>query len=197
MKHLHRDDLFGWSQFDTARDLDFNSVVWVRPGGNVAVDPLPLCEHDLDQLRELGGLDHIVITTSDHLRAGVELAAQFAAGLIGPAAEAATMPASCARFVSEGDSIVPGLRVYCMDGSKTPGELALVLEQTTLITGDLVRGQHGGRLNLLPDARLTDPEAARASVRRLGELTALATVLVGDGWHLWRDAAAALRALSG
>jgi hypothetical protein len=30
-----------------------------------------------------------------------------------------------------------------MAGSKTPGELALILEKTTLITGDLVRGHMG------------------------------------------------------
>ena len=42
MKLLHRPDLFCWSVFDEARDIDFNSVLWVRDGGNIAIDPLPM-----------------------------------------------------------------------------------------------------------------------------------------------------------
>ena len=30
MKALHRPDLFSWSQFDEARNLDFHSVAWIR-----------------------------------------------------------------------------------------------------------------------------------------------------------------------
>ena len=46
MKRLHRVDLHGWSCFDETRDLDFHSVLWTRPDGNVVVDPLPLTDHD-------------------------------------------------------------------------------------------------------------------------------------------------------
>ena len=35
MKQLHRKDLFGWSEFNKERNLDFHSVLWVREGGNV------------------------------------------------------------------------------------------------------------------------------------------------------------------
>jgi hypothetical protein len=34
--------------------------------------------------------------------------------------------------------------LHRLNGSKTPGELALVLEKTTLITGDLVRAHQAG-----------------------------------------------------
>ena len=37
MKRLHRADLYGWSRFDEARDIDFHSVLWKRSGGNVVV----------------------------------------------------------------------------------------------------------------------------------------------------------------
>jgi len=37
MKALHRDDLYGWSTFDTARNLDFHGTLWVRPEGNVVI----------------------------------------------------------------------------------------------------------------------------------------------------------------
>ena len=89
--------------------------------------------------------------------------------------------------MGEGDWAVPGLRVLEMAGSKTPGELFLVLEDTTLITGDLVRSHEAGRLCLLPDAKLSDKAAAVASVRRLLELREIDAVIVGDGWIVPRD----------
>ena len=42
MKQLHRKDLFGWSELNKERNLDFNSVLWVREGGNILIDPLPI-----------------------------------------------------------------------------------------------------------------------------------------------------------
>jgi len=56
MKRLHRPDLFGWSEFNQDRNIDFHSVVWVRPAGNVVIDPLALSDHDEAHLRELGGV---------------------------------------------------------------------------------------------------------------------------------------------
>jgi len=93
--------------------------------------------------------------------------------------------------------VVAGLRVFELAGSKTPGELALILEHSTLITGDLVRSHVGGKLNLLPADKLTDAAAARGSLARLvREQPRLDCVLVGDGWPLFTDGLAQLRALS-
>ena len=191
MKNLHRDDLFAWSHFDDERDLDFHSVAIIRDSGNVLVDPLPLSKHDAQHLAGLGGAAYVVVTNSDHLRNAVEIAASYGAALLGPAAEAAALP-PC-RAVKDGELVVPGLRAFEMHGSKTPGELVLLLDERTLITGDLIRGQRGGELNLLPAGKLSDPQAARDSVLRLVELGTIDTVIVGDGWHVWRDGTAALR----
>lgn len=196
MKLLHRPDLFAWSQFDEARNLDFHSVAWIRVDGNVLVDPLPMSAHDLAHLGALGGARVIVITNSDHTRAAGELAARFGATLCGPAAEREGFPLGCTHWLSDGDELAPGLRAHTLDGSKTPGELALVLEQTTLITGDLIRGHVAGRLNLLPDAKLRDRAQAQASIARLArEYPRLDAVLVGDGWPVFRDGLARLHDL--
>jgi len=195
MKQLHRQDLRGWSSFDESRDIDFNGVLWQRAGGNVLIDPMPMCEHDLAQLEQLGGAATIVITNSDHVRATVTLAQRFGAEVVGPRGESGDFPIPTARTVGDGETIVEGLRALAMEGSKTPGELSLVLEGGTLITGDLVRGQRGGALNLLPDAKLTDRAAALASVRRLAALPGIEAVLVGDGWPIFDGGRAALTAL--
>jgi len=194
MKALHRPDLFSWSRFDDARDIDFHTVVWASRYGVVVVDPLPISDHDRAHLERLGGVAWIVVTNSDHLRATAELAEHFGARTAGPAAERGAM--SLDRWLAEGDKVVQGLKVLELHGSKTPGELALVLEGTTLITGDLVRSHQAGTLRMLPDAKLTDRAAAIASVRRLAALPDLEAVLVGDGFQVFRDGSARLRDLA-
>ena len=192
MKSLHRPDLFSWSVFDEARNVDFHGVCWTRADGNVLIDPLPLSPHDEGHLRELGGAAWIVVTNSDHTRAAEAIAVWTGARIVGPAAEAATFPFPCARWLKDGDEVVPGLTVVTLDGSKTPGELALVLEGSTLITGDLVRAHRAGALMILPDPKLVDKPAAIASVRRLAALPGIEAVLVGDGWPVFRGGGALL-----
>jgi hypothetical protein len=72
--------LFGWSRFDERRNLDFCSVAWVRPGGNVLIDPLPMIEHDFAHLEALGGAALIIITNSDHTRDAQKLAPRLGRG---------------------------------------------------------------------------------------------------------------------
>ena len=196
MKRLHREDLFGWSVFDESRNIDFHGLAWVRDGGNVLVDPVPMSAHDEAHLRELGGVATIVITNSDHTRDAAVLAQMFGAKILGPRAERNGFPIRCDGWLGQGDAVVPGLTVHEVAGSKTPGELALTLEGTTLVTGDLIRAHEGGRLCLIPDAKLSDPAAARASARRLAALPDIDAVLVGDGWPVFRHGAQALRELA-
>lgn len=193
MKQLHRPDLYSWSSFDEARDIDFHSVVWVRPGGNVVIDPLPMSAHDRKHLRKLGGAAVVVVTNSDHERIAQALAIEEDCELVGPAGEV-ELQFAADRVLADGDEVVPGLVALALEGSKTPGELALLLEGTTLITGDLVRSHAGGRLDLLPDPKLADKSAAVASVRRLAGL-GVEAVLVGDGWPVFRDGTRALQEL--
>lgn len=187
MKSLHRPDLYSWSAFDPERNVDFNGIAWIQAEGNVLIDPMPLSEHDWQHLISLGGASWIVITNSDHIRASQEIADRTQAQIAAPLAERATFPLRCDRWLSDGDVVVPGPQVISLNGSKTPGELALLLEDTTLITGDLVRAHRAGSLMLLPDAKLTNRIDAIASVQRLAQLSQVETVLVGDGWSVFRQ----------
>ena len=195
MKRLHRGDLFGWSIFDESRNIDFHGVAWARRGGNVLVDPVPMSAHDEAHLRELGGAATIVVTNSDHVRDAAALAERFGAKVLGPRGEQDRFPIRCDAWLDQDDAVVPGLIAHAVSGSKTPGELALTLDGTTLVTGDLIRAHEGGRLCLLPDGKLADPGAARASARRLAALPGIDAVLVGDGWPVFRRGAEALREL--
>jgi hypothetical protein len=195
MKLLHKPNLYSWSVFDEERNLDFNSVFWQRPEGNVAIDPLGLSAHDLRHLEALGGVQEIILTNSDHVRATAQLRAASGARVWAPALELAAFQGLEALPASAGDEPLRGLTIIELNGSKTPGELALLLEGDTLVVGDLVRGQRAGRLNLLPDAKLTNRSLALASLGRLAELPRVEAVLVGDGWPIFQDGKAALSAL--
>lgn len=192
MKQLHRKDLFGWSEFNEERNLDFHSLAWIRELGNILIDPLPLSNHDRKHLENLGGAGIIVITNSDHIRDAEHIAQETGAEIYGPAGERETFPVSCARWISDNEEIVPGLIAYQVNGSKTPGELALVLEKTTLITGDLIRCHVGGELCLLPDAKIKDRSEAVQSVARIADLPDIETVLPGDGWPIFNQGGKAL-----
>lgn len=195
MKQLHRSDLLGWSRFDEARNIDFHSVLWRRPSGNVLVDPLPLSEHDQAHLKELGGAALIVVTNSDHVRDTAKVAELTGARIAGPRGERESFPLACHLWLGAGDHPVPGLEVLEMRGSKTPGELALMIEEHTLVTGDLVRAERAGALTLLPDAKLRDRDAAVDSIRQLLDRPQLQAVLTGDGWPIFRDGHRVLREL--
>lgn len=192
MKRLHRVDLYGWSQFDEDRNIDFHSVLWVRSEGNVVVDPLPLSPHDQTHLQQLGGVAWIIITNSDHVRDAEVVARETGAKLAGPAAERTDFPIACDHWLDEGEEFIQGLRVVSFDGSKTPGELALLLDEKTLIVGDLIRAHEGGCLCILPDGKLSDRSKAIASIRRLEEYGEIEAVLPGDGWPIFRDGQQAL-----
>ncbi len=194
MKRLHRNDLYGWSVFDEGRNMDFHSVLWVRQGGNVVIDPLPMSKHDQAHLESLGSISTIVITNSDHERASMLMAEVTGARILGPKEEQGQI--ACDLWLEDGEEVVPGLTAITLHGSKTPGELALLFEETTLITGDLIRSHQAGRLTLLPEEKLSNKQQAVGSLKRLAGLPLIEAVLTGDGWPVFRDGARALAELS-
>ena len=197
MKALHRDDLYGWSTFDTARNLDFHGTLWVRPEGNVVIDPVALTDHDARHLDALGGAAWVIVTNSDHVRATRAVVERTGARVAGPAAEREAFPVACDRWLTDGEELVAGLTVFELEGSKTPGELAVLIGGHTLVTGDLVRAHRAGSLAMLPEAKPTDRAKALASVRRLADIPGVEAVLVGDGWPVFRDGGARLREIPG
>ena len=192
MKQLHRPQFWGWSLFNAERNLDFHSVLWQRPAGNVVIDPLPLSDHDAAHLEQLGGVRDIIVTNSDHGRAALELRDRTSARIWGPRHEPAFLDSLAAQALASDHALGPDLEPIELHGSKTPGELALLLDGDTLVTGDLIRGQRAGRLNLLPDAKLGDKGRALTSLEALARRGGIEAVLVGDGWPVFRGGSAAL-----
>jgi uncharacterized cupin superfamily protein len=161
--------------------MDFNGHLWVRPGGNVMIDPVAMSEADVAHCESLGGVALCVVTNADHLRATAELKARFGFEVICHADEAAALGVDVARTVDSGEEIVPGLVALHVPFGKTPGEMALYLpKRRTVVFGDLVQGVPVGALRILPDEKMTDPPKAVLGLRRILPLP-IEHILVGDG----------------
>ena len=197
MKSTILEGIHYWSVFQPDRDIDFNGFLWVRPAGNVLIDPMALDEGELAKLKELGGARWILITNHDHLRAGPALMEALGAELLAPTAERAAFGQDAGVvdhwFASTGD--LPGglgreITVHAMPGGKSAGEVALYLAgPRALLFGDVVRSHVSGVLCLLPEPKLSDRAALVAALQPLREYPA-AGILLGDGDSFFLEGAA-------
>ena len=110
MKQLIFDDIYSWSIFSEMRQIDFNGHLWVRPEGNVLIDPVPMIDSDLNQFDELGGASLIVLTNQDHEREAEFFRERTGAAIVIHEADAAALEVAADRQITDGEEIVPGLR---------------------------------------------------------------------------------------
>ncbi len=195
MKELPQENIYCWSEFNKEHQLDFHSFLLYLIEGNILVDPLPFAPEDERSLRDLGPVAWIIVTNSDHLRDAENISKSLGVPIYAPAGEESDFPCRVVRWLKDGDYVAPELQIFALEGSKTDGELAILFEEKTLITGDLIRSHEEGKLTLLPDEKLKDKAKAIASVKRLADLPKLETIVVGDGWPILEDAKARLQDL--
>ena len=188
MKRLIFDDIYSWSVFSEMRQIDFNGHLWVRPEGNVIIDPVPMINSDLDQFDRLGGAALIVITNRDHEREAEAFCKHTGAQVVVHKADAAELEGSADRLIVGGEEIVPGLQAIHLRHGKSPGEIALYFpEKRVVLSGDLVVGAPVGSLTLLANEKLADPPKAALELRKILALP-FDTILVGDGHSILHDA---------
>ena len=149
-----------------------------------------------NHLDGLGGAAHLIITNSDHVRDSERILLFTGAKCWGPFAEKKQFPFNCDDWLKDGDKPVNNLEVFCMEGSKTPGELAILIDNTTLVTGDIIRAHEGGRLCMLPDEKLQNRELAVNSIKRIAAIKSIEAVITGDGWPIFKNGHDALVELS-
>jgi uncharacterized cupin superfamily protein len=184
------DGVFMWSRWQPERRLFFNSFL-VKGDENVIVDPVALEAADVRALESEGGAAWIAITTRDHEREAAGLAQRLGAKIAAPRLDIPEMKVHVDRQLHDGDTL-GRVRVVQLEGMKSPGELALDLEDAgTVIVGDALWGDPPGALRMVPDAKLLDPQKATLSLRRLWALEP-DNILVGDGYSIFGGAAAAI-----
>jgi uncharacterized cupin superfamily protein len=188
MKKLIFEDLYCWSIFSELRQIDFNGHLWVRPEGNVLIDPVPMSEPDLVQFEELGGAAWVVVTNQDHEREAAFFRQRNGAEVVAHAEDAGALSVPVDRPVADGDEIVPGLRAIHLRHGKSAGEIALYWpDKKAVLCGDLVVGAPMGRFTLLMDEKLEDAPRAALQLRKLLKLD-FDALLVGDGHSIFQDA---------
>lgn len=190
-------NVYAWSHWQPERKIFFTSHLLVREGGNVVVDPLPLDEHDAAEIAALGGVATILLTNRDHQRDAGGLRERFGARILASRTEADLFelavdetfecgaPSISSSRTHALHEVLPGISALALDGAKTPGEVAFVLDgQNAAIVGDALLGVPAGALSFLPDSKLADPHALVLSLRRLWSL-GLKALLLGDGASLF------------
>ena len=188
MKQLIFDDIYSWSIFSEMRQIDFNGHLWVRPEGNILIDPVPMIDSDLKQFDDLGGASLIVLTNSDHEREAESFRERTGADIVIHEADAAALEVAANRQIIDGEEIVPGLQAIHLRYGKSPGEIALYFpEKRAVLLGDLVVGAPIGSLTLLADEKLADPPKAALELRKILALP-FDAILVGDGHSILQDA---------
>lgn len=187
MKRLILKDMYSWSVFSEARQIDFNAHLWVRDEGNIVIDPVAISDADRTQFEELGGAKWIVITNRDHEREAASFQEWTNAEIIVHEADADLLDIKPARTISDGENIVPGLKAIHLQHGKSPGEIALYFtNKQALLFGDIVAGEPMGQLTLLADEKLEDAPKAAMQLRKVLPLN-FNVVLVGDGHSLFKE----------
>ena len=187
MKQLMYSDIYSWSIFSEMRQVDFNGHLWVRPEGNILIDPVPMIDSDLNQLTALGGAKLIVITNCDHERQAEEFRKLTGAQIAVHEADQGALSTKVNRSLADQEEIVPGLTAIHLRYGKSDGEIALYFsEREIVLAGDLIVGAPMGNLSLLADDKLANPAKAALEIRKLLALS-FDTILVGDGHSILQD----------
>ncbi len=189
-------DIHMWSRLAQPQNYNFNGHLVMHSGGNLVIDPV---EPEAEELERLvaAGVARIVLTNRNHSRAANQVRERTGAAVLIHPADAGHARQQGIQIDGElavGQNIGP---FQLLDASgKSPGEVALFWpERRLLLVGDAIISDPPGKCRLLPEAKLDDPAALRASVKRLCETVDFDCLLVGDGEPILTDAKARVREL--
>jgi uncharacterized cupin superfamily protein/glyoxylase-like metal-dependent hydrolase (beta-lactamase superfamily II) len=189
---LEIDRAWMWSAWQPDRGMAFNSYLFEREGGMVAVDPLPLDETSVEWLASSGGVRTIVLTNRDHERDAATLRERFGARIVAHELEAERFTLAVDATFADGDEVFEDAFAIALAHGKTPGEIALHLaSQNAAVVGDALIGSPAGSLSLLPDSKLEDPNKLLFTLRKLWALE-LNSLLLCDGAPIFHGADAVL-----
>jgi len=195
LARLNIADAWMWSAWQPDRSMHFNSYLFEREGGCVAVDPLALDDQSMDQVARLGGVHTIVLTNRDHERAADALRERFGARVLAHAPEAPLFRVPIDATFSHGDEVFPGALAIALPHGKTAGEVALHFPaEKAAVIGDALIGAPAGAIDLLPEEKLSDARRFLFALRRLWALQ-LETLLLCDGQPLFAGADKAIASL--
>ena len=189
------EDVFTWSRLSEPHGYDFNGYFLRHESGNIVVDPVEPEPDDLNRLAE-EGVHEILLTNRNHSRAANAVREATGAQTLihrSDADHAQRQGCTIDEAMSVGEFHGP-LQILPAKG-KSPGEIALHWpERRILVLGDAAIGNPPGKLSLLPEEKLDEPERLRESLRTLLDVD-FDILLLGDGVPILSDAKARLEEL--
>ena len=188
--------IWQWSWFSPEKQLDFNGLFLTVGEHRVLVDPPPMTQDDLNQAKQGGQVDYVLLTNRDHEREAATYQREFGCQVMVPEADASQMTIKANKTYKDGELLAGGIWVIHLKDQKSPGESALFIQQGkgVLIVGDALIGKPPGSLAMLSAEKYADASKAREGLRRLLKYN-FDTILVGDGTSILTGAKQAMERL--
>ncbi len=191
--------LYGWSEYNQEKKLEFNGLLIVGKGESVIIDPPDLEKNDEVELKNIIGshssspLKGILLTNVHHERASSLLKNKFSVPVWVNKLDKETLEESTDNTFVGGESLFCGIQAIQLEHQKTPGETAFYIkDQKIMILGDALIGKIPGQVNMLPPDKYHDPVKAKLGLKQLLEYD-FETLLVGDGTSILKEAKEAVK----
>jgi hypothetical protein len=167
LHHLYP-GVFIWSAYDPATKTELFSTALSTNAGLYFVDPIPLADRALTELRAFNAVCGIIVTSGNHERAAVEYAGRFNVPIF--AHRDISCDSGSFRLTNlNNDETIPGdLRVITIEGAAA-GEIALYHASNggTLIVGDALINFEPYGFTFLPKKYCQNEKEMRRSLSRL------------------------------
>jgi hypothetical protein len=166
-------DIAIWHVYDPAVKAELYATCLATAGGMYLIDPIPLEKRAMEQLIGSSRVAGIIVTNSNHHRAAVQFAQEFAVPLFAHRdafPDGHPMPLTT---ISDGEEICKGLRVIAIEGAP-PGEIALHYagHGGMLIVGDALINFEPHGFTFLPAKYCSNPKQTRRSLLKLSDYKA-------------------------
>lgn len=183
-----------WRMWSGEKRYYFNGWIVATGAGELVVDPPALSEAAHDAILSLTNPLGVFLTNWTHRRFAADVLRLRPMPVLASALDAPRLEGGVKadRLVDETTSLAPDLRILATPG-KSHGELGLLFRDT-LILGDTVIGHPAGEIRFLPEAKIDDMPALRATLGRILDLP-FSTLLLGDGASVFGNPKEKIRAL--
>lgn len=161
------DRLSFWQGYDPAVKVDLSSHAFRTGDGWVLIDPIPLREGLLEELKEQGNIAAVILTSANHERAAAAFKKECRVPIIAHLESVPGVSITPDQLVEDG-SVVHGLTVVHLPGFAL-GEIALYSSAHggLMIIGDALINLQPDGLQILPHKYCADPKIARKSLQKL------------------------------
>jgi len=161
-------DLFFWQAYDRKVKADLSSAAITTRKGTFLVDPIPLTDVAVDQLRQAGAVAGVIVTNINHLRASDQFAERFDVPVY---ARRESFPEKAPAHMAEiknGAQICDSLEVIAIEGA-VAGEIVLYSSKNggALILGDALINFEPYGFAFLPRKYCANEKKMRRSLRKL------------------------------